>query len=78
MPDLKRGAISVSLNADTSLFNKVLSILAYSREGKLMYVLNIVPTYFTVEQILLADHLDENPVMIKTGDAGWLNKLKLD
>ena len=75
--NVKESTVAVTLNVNTGLFDKTLTILAYSRQGELMYILNIVPAYFTVEQILLADHIDENPVMIKD-EANWLNKLNLD
>ena len=75
--NVKESTIAVNLNANTNLFDKVLTVLAYSRSGELMYVLNIVPAYFTVEQLLLADHIDESPVMIKD-EPNWLNNLALD
>ncbi len=74
----KENVITVTLDEKTNLFNKTLVILAYNQEGELMYKLNIIPAYFTVEQILLADHIDENPVLIKIGDANWLQNLVLD
>ena len=76
--DVKESIVAVTLDKNTDLFDKVLVMMAYSQEGKLMYVINIVPAYFTVEQILLAEHLDEVPVMIKSGNANWLNQLELD
>ncbi|MBQ7973436.1 MAG: hypothetical protein IJ295_00570, partial [Clostridia bacterium] len=76
--NVKESCISVSLDPNVDLFNKTLAILAYNREGELTYVLNIVPGYFTVEQILLADHIDENPVWIKNDETNWLSKLELD
>lgn len=76
--NIKDRTITVTLDANTDLFDKVLAIMAYSQEGKLMYVLNIVPAYFTVEQLILAEHIDENPVLIPMGDPTWLQSLLLD
>ncbi len=76
--NVKSGVVSVTLNPTTDLFDKVLVIMAYSQEGALMYALNIIPAYFTVDQLLLADHVDEVPVMIQTGVPNWLSKLQLD
>lgn len=73
----KNGVIAVNLKDNTDLFNKILTIKAYDQDGELAYALRIVPAYFTVEQILLAEHIDEIPVMIKEED-NWLTKLKLD
>ena len=75
--NVKESTVAVNLNLNTALFDKVLTVLAYSRTGELMYVLNIVPAYFTVEQFILADHIDENPIMIKD-EPNWLNNLALD
>ncbi|MBS7401144.1 MAG: hypothetical protein KIG16_01360 [Eubacteriales bacterium] len=72
----KDNTITVTLNTTTALFNKTLVIMAYNQNGELMYKMNIIPAYFTVEQILLADHIDENPVLINQNDALWLQKLK--
>ncbi len=73
----KENIITVNLDKNTELFDKLLSIRAYDRNGALVYVLNIIPAYYTVEQILLADHIDENPIMIKNTD-NWLMDLSLD
>ena len=73
----KESIVTVTLDRNTDLFNKVLTILAYDRDGKLAYVLNIVPAYYTVEQILLADHIDETPVLIRNTE-NWLYELNLD
>ncbi len=75
--NVKENTVLVTLNEDTSLFNKVLSVMAYNQAGDLMYVLNIVPAYFTVEQLFLSKHVDENPVLIKN-ETGWLQDLDLD
>lgn len=75
--NFKESTITVNLDQNTDLFNKVLVIMAYNRDGELMYVLKVIPTYFTVEQILLADHVDESPVLIRNED-NWLAALKLD
>jgi len=75
--NVKESTVAVNLKENINLFNKVLTVMAYSRTGELMYVLNIVPAYFTVEQLLLADHIDESPVMIKD-EPNWLNNLALD
>ncbi|MBR4419161.1 MAG: hypothetical protein IKT33_04105, partial [Clostridia bacterium] len=76
--DLQDGVITVVINKDTELFNKTLRIMAYSRDGRLVYILNIIPAYFTVEQILLADHLSENPILVKSGAVNWVENLELD
>ncbi len=77
--DVRNSIITVTLGKNTELlFNKVLVIMAYSQENELIYVLNIIPAYFTVDQILLTDHLGEDPVMIKSGNDSWLHDLALD
>jgi len=80
--NVKQSILTVTLNDSTDLFDKVLVVLAYNQEGELMYVLNIVPAYFTVEQVLLAEHIDENPVLIKNSDVAnnsrWLQDLLLN
>ena len=68
-------------DADTKLIDKILVVLVYSREGKLMYRLNIVPAYFTVDKIFLAEHANENPVLINKGnvnDPEWLESMNLN
>lgn len=76
--NVKDKILAVTLDPNTDLFDKVLVIKAYNHEGELTYVLKIVPAYFTVEQILLEDHIDEVPVMIKNGDPTWLTQLRLN
>lgn len=75
--NFKESVITVDLDQNTDLFDKVLVIMAYNRDGELMYALKVIPTYFTVEQILLADHIDESPVLIQN-ESNWLAGLRLD
>ncbi len=75
---VKENKITVVLEDSAELFDRILSIKAYSQEGELVYILNIIPARFTVEQIILADHIDESPVMIRANDDNWLQNLNLD
>ncbi|MBO4823347.1 MAG: hypothetical protein J5580_02155, partial [Clostridia bacterium] len=74
----KEKVITVTLDETTALFNTTLVIKAYNQDGELMYKLNIIPAYFTVENIFLAEHIDENPILIKDGNPNWVKELALD
>lgn len=76
--NLRDNTVTVTLGASTDLFDRILVVKAYNQSGKLSYVLKIIPAYFTVEQILLEDHVDEVPVMISSSEAMSLMRLSLN
>ncbi len=63
---LSGNKIIVDLQPNTDLFGLTLVINVYSAEDNTtpVYTLNIVPAYFTVENLVAVGHADENPLQI--------------
>ncbi len=71
-------SIIVELQPDTALFGMTLVIDVYSAEDKNepVYTLNIVPAWFTVENLVVVGHSGENPLQIIRPET--VDNLRLD